>query len=294
MKLRMHSSGKDESLLRRSSPRAALRIALALLLFQLLLVQLPMRGQQNATEDQVKAAYLLNFAKLAEWPRRALPDGSSPLLICVNGGDPAFLDVLKAVVAGKIIGSHPVAVKSASSVEDRNSCQIIFFRATERKHAQAGVDGLAQAGVLFVGEDESFLRQGGMINLVRDRGSIRFEVNAEALDRAEIHFSSKILALAKTGSGGASPAASTSPVEGTRQLVRSLEPEYPALAEHMKLTGTVQVQASVKPDGTVKGVKILGGHPLLAAAVVTAVMQWKYQPGPKETVETVKFTFAPR
>jgi TonB family protein len=62
----------------------------------------------------------------------------------------------------------------------------------------------------------------------------------------------------------------------------------------MRLTGTVQVQAVVKPDGTVKTVNIVGGHPLLAAAVVTAVMQWKYQPSPKETVETVKFTFPPR
>jgi outer membrane biosynthesis protein TonB len=40
----------------------------------------------------------------------------------------------------------------------------------------------------------------------------------------------------------------------------------------------VQVQALVKPDGTVKEVKILGGHPMLAAAVATAVMQWKYRP----------------
>jgi TonB family protein len=285
----MHSSGKDELLLRPRSPRAALEIALVLLLFQL-----PMLGQQNATEDQVKAAYLLNFAKLAEWPRRALPDGSSPLVIGVNGGDEEFLKVLTTVVAGKSIGPHPVVVRSANSQEDMKSCRIVFFRASERKHNTAPIEGLAQAGVLFVGEDESFLRQGGMINLVRDHGSIRFEINAEALDRAEIHFSSKILALAKSGSGSSSAAASTSAAEGTRQLVRSLQPDYPALAEHMKLTGTVQGQALVKPDGTVKEVKILGGHPLLAAAVVTAVMQWKYQPAPKETVEIVKFTFGPR
>lgn len=284
----MHFSGKDESLLRQLSPRAALTIALALLLFQL-----PAMGQK-ASEDQVKAAYLLNFAKLAEWPRRALPDGPSPLVIGVDASDQSFLDVLKTVVAGKVIGPHPVVVKSASSVEEMKSCHIVFFRGSERKHAQAAIEALAQAGVLFVGEDESFLHQGGMINLVRDHGSIHFEVNAEALDRAEIHFSSKILALAKSGSGSSSATAANSPAEGGRQLVRSQEPEYPALAEHMKLTGTVQVQAVVKPDGTVKAVNIVGGHPLLAAAVATAVMQWKYQPAPKETVEIVKFTFPPR
>jgi hypothetical protein len=57
----------------------------------------PALGQQNATEDQVKAAYLLNFAKLAEWPRSALPEGPSPLVIGVSGGDEEFLSVMKAM-----------------------------------------------------------------------------------------------------------------------------------------------------------------------------------------------------
>jgi TonB family protein len=262
----------------------------------LLAIQLLAPGQrQNATESQVKAAYLLNFAKLAEWPRTALPDGPSPLVIGVSGADEEFLDVLKAVVAGKIIGTHLVVVKTVSSEKDIKTCHIVFFRASERKHTQAAIEGLAQAGVLLVGEDESFLRQGGMINLVRDHGSFRFEVNTDALDRSQIHFSSKILALAKAAYG-ASPTVSINspPIEAARRLERSSPPEYPAIAERMKLTGTVQVQALVKPDGTVKEVKILGGHPLLAAAVASAVLQWKYQPAPRETTEVVKFSFGPQ
>jgi TonB family protein len=176
------------------------------------------------------------------------------------------------------------------------SCHIVFFRASERKHTQAAIEALAQSGMLFVGEDESFLRQGGMINLVRDHGSVRFEVNADALDRAEIHFSSKILALAKAGYGTSpkTSASSSSPVDAARRLERSSPPEYPAIAERMKLTGTVQVQALVTPDGTVRKVTILGGHPLLADALARAVKQWKYQPAPKETMEVVKFSFAPQ
>jgi hypothetical protein len=40
-------------------------------------------------------------------------------------------------------------------------------------------------------------------------------------------------------------------------------------------------------------VEILGGHPLLAEALVRAVKQWKYQPGSKETTEIVKYAFGP-
>ena len=287
----MHFSGKDESLPRRSPPRATLGICLALLALPLL----AWAQQKNASEDQVKAAYLLNFAKLAEWPSTALADGPSPLVIGVNGGDEEFLDVLKAVVAGKMIGGHPLLVKRVSSVEEMALCHLVFFRASEKKHTKADMDGLTRPGLLLVGEDDSFLRQGGMINLVRDHGTIRFEVNADALDRSEIHFSSKILALAKAR--GASPAGASNlpaPVEGPRRLESSSPPEYPEIAERMKLTGAAQVQALVAPDGAVKEVKILGGHPLLADALARAVKQWKYQPGPKETVEIVKFSFSPQ
>ena len=69
---------------------------LALLIgFAILALPLPAVAQKpSASEDQVKAALLLNFAKLAEWPRQALPDGPSPLVIGVNGGDEEFLNVL--------------------------------------------------------------------------------------------------------------------------------------------------------------------------------------------------------
>jgi TonB family protein len=287
----MYFSGKDESEHCRRWLRAGLGIPLVLLALQLLSL-----GQQNVSEDQVKAAYLLNFAKLAEWPKQALSDGPSSLVIGVSGANEEFLDVLKAVVAGKTIGTHVLVVRPVSSVDEMKSCHIVFFRASEKKHTQGAIEGVAQAGVLFVGEDESFLRQGGMINLVRDHGSVRFEVNSDALDHSQIHFNSKILAMAKGSYGPSHTTAqdSPSPVEGPRRLERSAPPEYPEIAERMKLTGTAQVQAMVKPDGSVKEVKILGGHPLLAAALAHAVMQWKYQSAPRETVEVVKFSFGPK
>jgi TonB family protein len=278
-----------ESLLWRPLALAALGIALALLTLQPLAP-----GQQNATEDQVKAAYLFNFAKLAEWPRSALPDGPASLVIGVSGGDEQFLGALKTVVAGKIIGTHPLRVKSVSSAQEMKACHMIFFRASERKRTQEAIEGWTQAGVLLVGEDESFLHQGGMISLVKDHGSVRFEINPDALDRSEIHFSSKILALARASYETSPRATSDSKVESERQLVRSIPPEYPAIAERMRLTGTAQVQALVNPNGTVRDVKILGGHPLLADALARAVKQWMYQPAPKETTEIVKFIFGPK
>jgi TonB family protein len=133
-----------------------------------------------------------------------------------------------------------------------------------------------------------------MINLVHDRGNIQFEVNAAALDHSAIHFSAKILAVAKAGFESSHTALLNPPAEGARRLEHSAMPEYPEIAGRMKLTGTVQAEAVVNPDGTVRVVRIVGGHPLLAQAVIRAVKQWKYQPAAKETVEPVKFSFGPQ
>jgi TonB family protein len=287
--LTMRFSGKPGRPPRRPSRRIALAMVLALSTLQLLAL-----SPQSATEDQVKAAYLLNFAKLGEWPPRALPDGPSSFVIGVSGADDDFLDVLRAVVGGKIIGTHPVVVIRVNSEEDAKSCHIVFFRSPERKHALTDVEGLAQPGLLLVGEDESFLGQGGMINLFREHGRIRFELNSEALNNSEIHFTAKVLALARPGYGSPNTAAANAPVEATRRVERTVLPQYPEIAERMKLTGTAQVTALVKRDGTVKEVRIVGGHPLLADALVRAVKQWKYQPGSRETLEVVKFSFGPQ
>jgi TonB family protein len=303
----MHFAGKDERLVRRLPPRAARGIgvvflALHFLALHALAVGPQLVGQKGvATEDQVKAAYLLNFAKLGEWPRFALPEGPSPLVIGVSGGEGEFVKVLKATVAGKIAGTHMLVVKAVSSDAERKSCHMVFFRASDRKHTQAAIEGLARVGVLSVGEDESFLREGGMINLLRDQASVRFEVNADALDRSQIHFSAKILALAKSdyraspatvsNSPGANSSGASSPRDEARQVLRRVLPEYPEIAAQMNLKGTALVEARVRPDGTVKAVRVLGGHPVLAQSLANAVKLWRYQAAPRETVEVVKFSF---
>lgn len=77
-----------------------------------------------------------------------------------------------------------------------------------------------------------------------------------------------------------------------RPVKSRVPPIYPEIAMSMGLSGTVQLQAVVRPDGTVKEVHVIGGHPMLATAAEKAVMKWRYEPTTKETVENVKITFS--
>lgn len=93
---------------------------------------------------------------------------------------------------------------------------------------------------------------------------------------------------AKAQSG---PAAAQVQPGSSRAITFRVAPEYPRLATAMNLMGTVQLQAVVRADGTVKRVKVIGGHPVLAEAAAAAMMRWRYEAGPRETTESVKISF---
>lgn len=75
------------------------------------------------------------------------------------------------------------------------------------------------------------------------------------------------------------------------RLIHRIEPVYPLAAKMMRLSGTVQLRAIIGTDGSVRNIEVVGGNPILAAAAVAAVEQWRYQPtrlsGKPVEVETV-------
>jgi len=79
--------------------------------------------------------------------------------------------------------------------------------------------------------------------------------------------------------------------DAKRKIKVQVTPNYPELARRMNVRGKVKLEVTVTPDGTVKSVHPLGGHPLLVGAAQDAVRQWKFEPGPKETVQLVEFNF---
>jgi TonB family protein len=76
-----------------------------------------------------------------------------------------------------------------------------------------------------------------------------------------------------------------------RKPVANPDPEYPEIAKRMAITGSVKVELVIAADGTIKSVKVLGGHPVLVDAVQKGLKKWKYAPGPAETTTQVEFKF---
>lgn len=151
---------------------------------------------QTATEYQVKAAFLFNFAKFVEWPADAFRSDDAPLQICVLGQDPFDPDFEQAI-AEKTVNGRRLEIIHPSGLDQAKACQIIFVAASEGPRLREILRRLRGSGALTVGDAAGFARMGGIINFVLDDSRVRFEINLQAADRAHLKLSARLLTVAK-------------------------------------------------------------------------------------------------
>ena len=79
-----------------------------------------------------------------------------------------------------------------------------------------------------------------------------------------------------------------------RRAKSKVQPAYPELARKMNISGTVKIEVTVSPNGTVKEARIVGGHPVLANAALDAAKKWRFEPAASESTGVIDFKFEPR
>lgn len=117
-------------------------------------------------------------------------------------------------------------------------------------------------------------------------GNANLNLGGERLDvmsKKRFLLSVLILAIAST--------LAFSQASSDRKVLSRVAPAYPELAKKMHIRGTVRVEAIVRPNGTVKSTRVLGGNPVLVNAAQDAVTKWKFEPAQGETTEVVQLTF---
>jgi periplasmic protein TonB len=62
------------------------------------------------------------------------------------------------------------------------------------------------------------------------------------------------------------------------RVISAPRPIYPVLAKEAKVSGVVQLDIVIGPDGRVESLKVVSGPPLLVEAAMNAVRQWTYKP----------------
>jgi hypothetical protein len=148
------------------------------------------------SENQVKAAYLFNFAKFAEWPGSAFPGAGAPLVLGVIGKGP--YGEAHDALTGRFAKGRKVSVRQFTRAEEVGGCQILFIAASEKPRLKEILRALPASGVLTVSDMKHFCSLGGMIGLVTRGEKLLFEVNVGNAERAGLKLSSQMLKLALT------------------------------------------------------------------------------------------------
>ncbi|HTX37431.1 MAG TPA: YfiR family protein [Bryobacteraceae bacterium] len=148
---------------------------------------------EQTLEYEVKAAFLLNFAKFVEWPAGAFADSGAPLAICILGKDP-FGRVIDDLVQGETVSGRKLVVRRISELPAQQACQILF---TQESGKDATKTLSALHNVLTVGEGANFVHDGGIIGFVIESRRVRFDISQGAANAAGLKLSSKLLSVAR-------------------------------------------------------------------------------------------------
>jgi hypothetical protein len=154
------------------------------------------RAQSAVDEYQVKAVYILNFARFVEWPADVLP-ASSPLIIGVIGDNP--LDgALEEVLRGKSANGHPIQLRRLRWDEVLlTSCQIVFISNSDEAHLPQILRFLTGTSALTVSDIDRFSLRGGIIEFRMVGNRVRFDINRHPAIAARLNISSKLLSVAR-------------------------------------------------------------------------------------------------
>jgi len=152
--------------------------------------------QDTPTEAELKAFFLLNFTRFTEWPESAFASGADEFRIGVLGSESA-LEPIQRKLAGKSVGKRSLKFIRASTPGELKSCALVFVSDGERAQIPAALSEFRGRPILTVGESEGFAESGGILNFYVEDNKVKYEINPDALGRAQLKATKLIVAAPK-------------------------------------------------------------------------------------------------
>lgn len=202
-------------------PTAGLRrncCALLLLVwFCALTCGLPLSAQIAAddySDEEIRAALLLNFVRKTEWPKVAGEASARPLTIGVVGSPKVAASLRKLISASPAPGlpgqpagggnnqgggsdgsaKLPLKVVELRPGDDPATCLVVYFSQND-KESKALLARVAKTPVLTVGEGKEFTTGGGIFGFERIKRKIRYWFSREAMGQSGLKISPEVIRL---------------------------------------------------------------------------------------------------
>lgn len=150
---------------------------------------------ESIEEYTAKAALTFNFARYTDWPSDAMETSPDILRVCVEGED-ALVEAFHKI-NGRRVGDRHIGVGGLKRRDDTGDCDLLFIGGRDRRTISSLLAGVRHRPVLTIAEIPDFSAYGGIINLYRADGKIRFKISMQAVKQANLTISSRLLRFAK-------------------------------------------------------------------------------------------------
>lgn len=157
----------------------------------------PIQAAQSAPEPVLKAAFLLNFVRFTGWPPGSPgdPEARVPMVLCV--ADPEVAAALNFAAANERVANRDLIVRPVRPADILHDCALLYIGRDHARRVPPILTRLEGRAVLTVSDADHFVADGGMIQLYRRDGGIRFDIGLDAAVRARLRLSSRLLQLAR-------------------------------------------------------------------------------------------------
>jgi hypothetical protein len=150
----------------------------------------------SADEDQVKAAFLLNFGRFVEWPARAFADQTEPFRICISGAADVA-NALGVLTIRQKLNGRDISVLLIDHHQPLKQCHMLFIGNVSVKEKRSLLAEAKGTSAFTVAEEKDFVDGGSMLGLVNADNRISFAINQQLAEEAGLKISSRLLSLAK-------------------------------------------------------------------------------------------------
>lgn len=150
----------------------------------------------TASDPQIKAVFLYNFALFTKWPASAFNHGTEPFRICV-AGDPDVEGTLRIVTENESVSGHPIVVsRLGESLSAIRVCHILFVGGVDEEITSLIIRNTRSTAVLTVIDSDQNEATGSVVILTKKNRRIHPVINLEVARESGLVFSAKLLGLA--------------------------------------------------------------------------------------------------
>lgn len=166
---------------------------LSAIIFALLMIV----GTVNANDKEERPMHELhsmlvfNFLKYIEWPENA-KGGKFTIAVI---GDQDVYESLKALYSSRKISGMSVEIMNYGSEAEVNHAHLVFLSAAKSNEFDALKSKFDGKSTLLITDKNGLGKKGSCINFKLVGGKLKFEINEEAINNANLKVSNQLMAM---------------------------------------------------------------------------------------------------